>query len=41
MANMNKKFPDCFGDLEVVFPKGENDLRSSPESSGILPCVFT
>lgn len=29
---MNKKLLDCFGDLEVVFPKGENDLRSSPES---------
>lgn len=25
------KLPECFGDLEVVFPMGEDGLRASPE----------
>jgi hypothetical protein len=24
--------PKCFGDLDTVFPKGEDDLRHSPET---------
>lgn len=27
----NKKYPACFGDLETVFPKGEDGLRISSE----------
>ncbi|MFC1858102.1 hypothetical protein ACFL9U_08730 [Thermodesulfobacteriota bacterium] len=25
-----QKYPDCFGNLDTVFPLGENDLRSTP-----------
>lgn len=35
--NKNKKLPDCFGELETVFPKGKEGLRNSPESC--LPCL--
>ena len=28
---MEKKTPECFGDIETVFPKGENGLRHSPK----------
>ncbi|MCG8563475.1 MAG: hypothetical protein MI747_00145 [Desulfobacterales bacterium] len=27
----DKELPDCFGDLETVFPMGENGLRETPE----------
>ena len=33
-----KKLPDCFGDLETVFPKGEDNLRTSPDKC--LKCSF-
>lgn len=33
-----KKRPDCFGDLETVFPKGEDNLRTSPEQC--LACRY-
>lgn len=32
MTVNQKKFPPCFGDLEIVFPKGEEGLRQTPES---------
>ncbi len=35
MADTKKK-PYCFAKLEVVFPMGENGLRSTPESC--FPC---
>lgn len=31
-----KEVPACFGKLEIVFPKGEDGLRHSPESC--VPC---
>jgi len=31
---MDNKAPECFGDIETVFPKGKNGLRCSPE-----PCL--
>ena len=30
--------PYCYGDLDTVFPKGEDGLRHSPESC--FPCVY-
>ena len=30
-VNQNK-YPPCFGDLEIVFPEGEEGLRHTPES---------
>ena len=33
-----KKLPDCFGNLEIVFPKGEDNLRTSPDKC--LKCSF-
>jgi hypothetical protein len=38
MTVNQKKFPPCFGDLETVFPLGEEGLRHSPESC--LPCCY-
>jgi hypothetical protein len=29
---MDKKVPECFGDIDTVFPKGKNGLRHSPET---------
>jgi hypothetical protein len=31
MGDTEKKYPTCFGDLDVVFPKAENGLRDTPE----------
>jgi hypothetical protein len=36
-VNQNK-YPPCFGDLETVFPIGEEGLRHSPESC--MPCYY-
>ena len=36
MIKTEKKCPDCFGDLETVFPKGEDGLRNTPGTC--LPC---
>ncbi len=33
-----KKFPPCFGNLETVFPLGEEGLRHTPESC--MPCCY-
>jgi hypothetical protein len=32
MKHIDEKYPDCFGHLETVFPKGPNDLRNTPET---------
>lgn len=32
MTDENKKYPACFGDMDTVFPLGEDGLRHSPES---------
>jgi len=32
MTTAEKDIPDCFGDLDTVFPQGEDGLRHSPES---------
>ncbi|MGA8179216.1 MAG: hypothetical protein WB792_04105 [Desulfobacterales bacterium] len=29
---MDKKYPDCFGQLDIVFPKGRNGFRNTPQS---------
>lgn len=34
--NKNEKLPECFGEIETVFPKGKEGLRNTPESC--LPC---
>ena len=31
MNDTHEKHPDCFGNLETVFPKGPDDLRNTPE----------
>jgi hypothetical protein len=36
--NSNIEVPVCFGKLEIVFPKGEDGLRYSPESC--MSCLF-
>ncbi len=33
-----KKYPQCFGILDVVFPKGEKGLRESPGKC--TPCLL-
>jgi len=33
---LNKKYPHCFGQLDIVFPKGEHGLRNTPGTC--LPC---
>jgi hypothetical protein len=30
MPDEDPKYPDCFGDLETVFPQRENGFRESP-----------
>ncbi len=32
----NNENPECFGELNAVFPKGDDGLRHSPESC--MPC---
>jgi len=34
----NKEMPACFGKLGIVFPKGEDGLRHSPEAC--MSCLF-
>ena len=29
--------PACFGNLEIVFPEGDDDLRASPETCMVCP----
>ena len=36
MIKDEKNCPTCFGDLDTVFPKGDDGLRSTPESC--YPC---
>jgi hypothetical protein len=33
-----KKYPACFGNLDKVFPMGNDGLRHTPE--GCLPCLY-
>jgi len=32
MIDREEKFPPCFGDLDTVFPKGNDGLRNTPET---------
>ena len=32
--NDDSEYPSCFGNLDIVFPMGENGLRNTPE-----PCM--
>ena len=32
MTEKDKKYPECFGQLDVVFPEGEDGLRETPET---------
>jgi len=34
--SLNNESPECFGELNMVFPKGDDDLRHTPESC--MPC---
>ena len=36
MTNRSKEYPACFGIIDNVFPKGEGDVRTTPESC--FPC---
>ena len=36
MAEDHEDKPNCYGKLELVFPKGQDGLRHSPESC--VPC---
>ena len=38
MVNKKDERPACFGILDNVFPKGEEGLRTTPESC--IPCYF-
>lgn len=38
MTINNEKYPPCFGNLQEVFPLGEDGLRHSPESC--MPCCY-
>jgi len=35
---MKKEYPACFSNIEIVFPKGDNGLRNTPESC--FPCFY-
>ena len=37
MTEKDKEYPDCFGHLDTVFPKGEKGLRNTPEAC--LECL--
>jgi len=34
---IDKKYPECFGELDIVFPKTENGLRNTPKAC--LECL--
>lgn len=36
-TDIEEKLPLCFGELETVFPKGEDDLRNTPKTC--LACL--
>jgi hypothetical protein len=38
MSENEENRPDCFGTLEIVFPKGSDGLRHSPPMC--MACVF-
>ena len=33
---VDHRYPDCFGQLDIVFPKGKHGLRNTPKTC--LPC---
>jgi hypothetical protein len=35
---MKEEYPSCFGVLEIVFPKGDDGLRNTPETC--LMCFY-
>jgi hypothetical protein len=37
MTEKDKKYPACFGQLDIVFPEGEGGLRDTPETC--LACL--
>ena len=37
MAQKKKRPPDCFAQLETVFPMGKNGLRNTPETCLTCP----
>ena len=37
MTEKDEKYPECFGQLDTVFPKGEKGLRDTPEAC--LECL--
>jgi len=37
MSDKEQKYPICFGELDVVFPKAEKGLRDTPETC--LACL--
>ena len=37
MAEKKKRLPDCFAQLETVFPMGEDGLRNTPETCLACP----
>ena len=38
MSVKSDKFPPCYGDLQKVFPMGEEGLRQTPASC--MPCEY-
>lgn len=36
--NFDEERPHCFGNMEIVFPKGRDGLRHSPESCMLCHC---
>jgi len=38
MIDRKEKFPPCFGELDTVFPKGNDGLRNTPEAC--LACTY-
>ena len=38
MNTRSKHYPACFANIDIVFPKGEDGMRQSPESC--FPCYY-
>jgi hypothetical protein len=34
----NENYPPCYGDIETVFPMGENNIRTSPDYCMLCHC---
>ncbi len=37
MKDTDKELPECFGNLNIVFPKGTDGLRHTPDTCFICP----